>query len=1063
VRISEISVRRPVFATVISMLLIIFGLVSLERLAIREYPDIERPVVSITTTYNGAAASVIETKITQVIEDSIAGIEGIIKIESDSEDERSNIRIEFDVSRDLDAAANDVRDRVARVLGSLPPEADPPQVVKADANAESVMFMSFSSANMSALEVTDYAERNIIDRLATVPGVARVGLGGARRYAMRIWLDRQAMAARQLTVEDIENALRRENIELPAGRIESRTREFSLRTIVGLDSEEDFRNLVIKRGADGHLVRLGEVADVQLAAENERSSIHIDGRPSVGISVEAQSKSNTLEIARGVRAEVKRIQESLPEGSSLVVIVDDAVPIEAALKEVLIAVIFSFTFVLAVIYLFLGSLRVTMIPALTIPVSVIASFTVMYALGYSVNVLTLLGLVLAIGLVVDDAIVVLENVHRHTEMGEPPLVAAVRGSHEIGFAVIATTATLAAVFVPISFLPGDLGRLFREFGFSLAAAVVFSALVALTLTPMLCSKLPHHQQPGRFAGAVDRFFQRVAAIYERILRGMIVRPWRVLAGLGALIVAGVITFLSVPSEFTPTSDAGRFYITLQGPEGSTFEYMEEYSRRLEAIIKKEMEKGDIERVMMRIPGTGGGNFRTGDVNSARAVVILKDWHDRKRSATEIRQALLVETRKQLPGVRVGAGQPASLGRGGFRPPVEAVIGGPDYERLSEWSQKMLELAQGNPGLQNVDTSYKERKPQLRVSVDRNRAAELGVSLQTVGRTLETFLGSRIVTTFVDRGREYNVILQGREDIRETITDLTNIRVRSTRTDELIPLANVVKVEETSGAMQLSRFNRLRAIEISADLSPGYTMGEAIKWFQDTVERELPPEATLMWDGESGEYMRTGQQLYFTFLFAIAIVFLVLAAQFESFVHPLIIMVTVPLALLGAVFGIKLYGMTINIFSQIAVIMLIGIAAKNGVLIVEFANQLRDRGVEFGESIVRAAVTRLRPVLMTSLCTAFGAVPFLVATGAGAEQRRPIGIVVFYGTMVSVFLTLLAVPAVYSIFARKTRSPEYVSRLLDRLMGEGSAKASVVPTQAGTQRFDEEAGSRPSPG
>jgi multidrug efflux pump len=1036
-RLSELSVRRPVFATVVSLLLIIFGLVSLQRLSIREYPDIDRPVVSITTTYNGAAAPVIETKITQVIEDSIAGIEGIRKIESESQDERSQVRIEFDVSREVDGAANDVRDRVARVLGSLPEEADPPEVLKADASADPVMYLQFSSEVMSELEVTDYAERNLIDRLSTVPGVARVSLGGGRRYSMRIWLDRQALAARQLTVTDVEDALRRENVELPAGRLESRTREFSLRTVVGLETEQDFRELVIARGADGHLIRLSEVANVQRAAENDRSVTRYDGRTGLSMSVEAQAKANTLDIVRGVRAEIDRLQESLPKGSRLVVGVDNAVAIEAALREVLIAVAFAMVSVLAVIYAFLGSLRATLIPAVTIPVSIIASFTVMYAMGYSVNVLTLLGLVLAIGLVVDDAIVVLENVHRRAELGEPPMLAAVTGSREIGFAVIATTVTLAAVFIPISFLPGDLGRLFSEFGFTLAAAVLFSAVVALTLTPMLASKLPEAEQRNRFARAVDRFFRRLAEVYDRRLRSLIRRPWLVIGAVGALMVVGAVTFKSMPTEFTPTPDAGRAFINLEGPEGASFEYMEAYGRRLEAIIMKQKQQyGDIERVLLRVPGGGGGGpARTGDVNSARAVVILKDWHDRKRSAREV-VASIVNEAKKMPGVRVSGGQPGSLGRrGGSSGGLEAVIGGPDYQLLSQWSTKLMELARANPGLENLDTNYRERKPQLRVSVDRSRAAELGISLQTVGRTLETVLGSRIVTTYVDRGREYDVILQASDDARETITDLTNIRVRSTRGDVLVPLSNVVRVEETAGAVELPRFNRLRAVEIRAELAPGYTLGEAIEWFQETVARELPPEATLMWDGESEEYLRTGQQMYLTFFFALAIVFLVLAAQFESFVHPAIIMVTVPLALLGAVFGLKLYGATINIFSQIAVIMLIGIAAKNGVLIVEFANQLRDRGLEFTEAVVKAAETRLRPVLMTSLCTAFGALPLLFATGAGSEQRRPIGIVVFYGVIVSVFLTLFAVPAVYSIFARRTRSPQHVSRVLDKLLGK----------------------------
>jgi len=1035
-RISEVSVRRPVFATVLSMLLVIFGIVSLQRLSVREYPDIDRPTVSITTAYRGASAAIIETKITQIIEDSVAGIEGILKIESDSEDERSQVRIEFDINRDVDAAANDVRDRIARVLRGLPPEADPPQVVKADANADSVVTLAFSSDTMSMLDLTDYAERNIVDRMSTVPGVASVGIVGGRRYSMRVWIDRQALAARQLTVTDIEDALQRENVELPAGRLESRTREFSLRTLVGLETEQDFRNLVIERGADGHLVRLGEVSDVRLAAENERSYSRLNGEPGLMMQVQAQSKGNTLDIARGVRAEVERIKSSLPAGTTLNVSVDNALPIEAALREVLIAVAFALTSVLAVIYIFLGNLRATLIPAVTIPVSIIASLTVMYALGYSINVLTLLGLVLAIGLVVDDAIVVLENVHRRHELGEPTMLAAITGTREIGFAVIATTLTLISVFVPISFLPGDLGRLFREFGFTLAAAVAFSALIALTLTPMLASRLPEHEHRNRFAAAMDRFFKRLASFYERCLRVSVGRPWTVVGILAVLIGFGIMTFLTVPAEFTPQADNGRVFIGIEGPEGSSFEYIDRYARQLEAIALKAAEGGEVDRVLVRVPGQGGNDLRTGDVNTARAFLILADWDERERTAQEIMQPVLAEARK-LPGVRVSMGMPGGLGRGGLQSPVVAVIGGPDYESLAVWSDQMLQLAQANPGLANVQSNYKERKPQIRVAIDRNRAADLGISLESVGRTLETVLGSRIVTTYIERGREYNVILQGSDEIRETTTDLTNIRVRSNRSDELIPLSSIVQLEETSGTMQLARFDRLRAIKISADLANGYTMGEAVQWFEDAVGRELPAEATLAWDGQTREFTRTGQQLYFTFLLALAVVYLVLAAQFESFVHPLIIMVTVPLALLGAVFGLKLFGLSINIFSQIAVIMLIGIAAKNGVLIVEFANQLRDRGIEFIDATVQAAVTRLRPVLMTSLCTAFGSLPLMLATGAGSEQRRPIGIVVFFGMTVAVFLTLFAVPTVYALLARKTRSPQHVSRLVDRLMGGGA--------------------------
>ncbi|HEU4624583.1 MAG TPA: efflux RND transporter permease subunit [Steroidobacteraceae bacterium] len=1054
-RISEISIRRPVFATVISLLLVIFGLVALNRLSVREYPDIERPVVSINTNYRGAAAPVIENKVTQVIEDRIAGIEGIEKIQSRSVDERSVINVEFSSDRDVDGAANDIRDRVSRVLNNLPDEADPPEITKANSGADPVMFLNFSSDSMSILELTDYAERYIVDQLSTVPGVARVAVNGGRHYSMRIWIDRVALAGRRLAVSDIENALRSENVQLPAGRLESRSREFTLRTEVGLDTEEDFKNLVIGRGPDNQLVRLGEVAEVKLAAEDERSFIRADGRSGVGIAVEAQSKANLLDVAHGMRAAIERVRPSLPPGSQLVINVDNAVSIEAALKEVVIALALAFVSVLVVIYAFLGHLRATLIPAITIPVSIVASFTAMYALGYTINTLTLLALVLAIGLVVDDAIVVLENIFRRGEEGESPIVAAVKGSKEIGFAVIATTLTLAAVFVPISFLPGDIGRLFREFGFSLAASVLFSALIALTLTPMLASKASWGQmKSSKVAHAVDTFFRKLGALYERRLRSLIRRPWLIVAGVAALIALGGLTFHFLPSEFAPVADVGRTVVMMEAPEGASFEYTQAYADKLEAIVKQEQaEYGDIDRMMLRVPGTWDGGS---DVNSARIFVVLKDWHERKRSASEIGRSLMLKA-QSLPGVRVYNFSPGGLGRG-FGKPVIAGIGGPDYEQLSQWANTMLLLAQQNPGLTNVDSNYKERKPQIRVAVDRNRAADLGISLQTVGRTLETMLGSRIVTTYVDRGREYNVILQGPAAERATTTDLTNIQVRSDRTGELIPLSNVVTLQETAGAVSLNRFNRIRTIEISANLAPGYTMGEAVKWFQDTVREKLPPGASLAFNGESGEYLKSGGQLYTTFLFALAIVFLVLAAQFESFIHPTVIMVTVPLALLGAVFGLKLYGLSINIFSQIAVVMLIGIAAKNGVLIVEFANQLRDRGVEFTEAVVRAATIRLRPILMTSLCTAFGALPFLFATGAGAEQRKPIGVVVFYGTLVSVLLTLFVVPAVYSLIARRTKSPEYMSQLVDKLLGASSGGVSSggaagAPTSAVQRRAE----------
>ena len=887
------------------------------------------------------------------------------------------------------------------------------------------------ATRLNVLELTDYADRVLVERLGVLPGVARVRINGGRRYAMRVWIDRAALAARQLTVVDIENSLRRENVQLPAGRLESSQRELTLRTETGLNTEQDFRELVVGRGPDGYLVRLGEVADVRLAAENERSLSRSNGVPGISIGIEQISKANTLEVAREVRAELEVLQPELPPGTALEINIDRSTFIAESMKEVVVALFISMALVLVVIYLFLGNLRATLVPAVTIPVSIIAAFIVMAALGFSINILTLLGLVLAIGLVVDDSIVVLENIYRRMEGGEPPLLAAVEGSREIGFAVIATTLVLIAVFVPISFLQGNIGELFREFGFTIAAAVGFSSLVALTLTPMLCSRLlGAGAQHSRFSQVVDDFFRRLAARYEADLRRVMLRPWLVVGGTLAAVALATFLLRSLPSELTPAEDRGMISYSLTAPEGSTLEYMDAQARLAEDIVAREVETGDVVRGITRIPGGFGGAT---ELNQARGFMLLAPWGARDRSADEIAQSMRTQL-NQIPGVRssIGAVGGWSRGGGGGGAAVQVVLGGTDYADLAKWRDQLMARMQDNPGLANVQSNYEERKPQLRVAVDRDRAADLGVSLQTVGRTLETVLGSRIVTTFVDRDREYNVILQGRAEDRATPTDLDNLYVRSDRTGELIPLSNLVKLSELGGPMRLNRFDRLRSITVSAALVPGYTLGDALDFVEKVVKDDLPPSVRLSFDGQSREFKESGGQLYYMFLLAMIVVFLVLAAQFESFVHPFVIMTTVPLAVIGALVGLWMYGMSINVFSQIAAIMLIGLAAKNGILIVEFANQLRDRGVEFREAVVEAAAIRLRPVLMTSFCTAFGALPLLFATGAGAESRQAIGVVVFYGVMISVFLTLLVVPAVYAIVARSTKSPETVARMLEKL-------------------------------
>lgn len=1027
--ISDLSIRRPVFAAVISLLLVILGLAALFRLPVRQYPDIDSPVISIETSYRGASAEVVETKVTQIIEDVIAGIEGIDKLTSSSSDERSEIRVEFALNRDVDAAANDIRDRVARVLDQLPQEADPPEIAKADSTSEAVMFLNLSSDRHDGLQVTDYAERLLIDRLSTVPGVARVRVSGARRYAMRVWLDRESLAARSLTVADVENALRAENVELPAGRLESRSREFTLRTETGFIAEDDFRQLVVGRGAEGQIVRLGEVAEVRIGAENERSIARSNGVEAVSLAIEQLSKANSVAVSHAVQQEIAAISPDLPEGMSLVINYDRAAFIEASMVEVYKSLMVALALVLVVIYLFLGSFRVTLIPAVVVPISVIATFMVMAALGYTINILTLLGMVLAIGLVVDDAIVVLENIYRRIEMGQKPLLAALEGSREIGFAVIATTLVLVAVFVPLSFIEGDIGRLFREFGITLAAAVLFSSLVALTLTPMLCTKLLQGEAlRSGLSHRVDQLFTRLSGRYRRLLQRIIGRPAVSLIAVTVLTLLAAWMMAILPTEYAPAEDTGAFSIILRAPEGASFEYMDRYTREMEAILQDEIKEGQsVRRFLTRLPGSFGG----GEVNSARAIVLLEDWDLRAEGDKDVGARLRTKL-NELAGVRALVTSGSSLGIRSDGRPVAMVLGGPDYAQLQQWRDALMLKLETVPQLLNPDSDYQERKPQMNVAVDRNRAATLGVSLENVGRTLETMLGSRIVTTYIDRGREYNVVLMGKEADRASPDDLNNLYVRSELTRSLVPLANLVQITESAGPSALNRHDRMRSITISAELADGIRLGDGIAAMSAAAAATLPAAARISWDGESKEYLESGQSLYVTFGLALIIVFLVLAAQFESFINPLVILVTVPLAMTGALLGLWFYGSSINVFSQIGAILLIGLSAKNGVLIVEFANQLRDRGEKIKEAMLDAATVRLRPILMTSAATTFGALPLLLGTGAGAESRQPIGIVVVFGVAISAVFTLFIVPALYVLLARKTSSPQHVSRLIEQL-------------------------------
>ncbi|MBX3692302.1 efflux RND transporter permease subunit [Dokdonella sp.] len=1031
--LSDIAIKRPVFATVVSLLLVVLGILSFTRLTLRELPAIDPPIVSVDVTYPGASAAVVETRITQILEDALAGIEGVDIIDSRSQNGRASVSMEFSLTRDIEAAANDVRDAVSRVMDRMPEEADAPQVAKVESDADVIIWFNMRSDDMDALELTDYAERYIVDRLSAIDGVARVQTGGAQRYAMRIWLDREALAARNLTVSDVESALQRENVELPAGRIESDSRDFTLRVQRGYQTPEDFAAMTIAKGADGYLVRLGDVARVERAAQERRSYLRSNGQPNVGIGIVKTSTANSLDVARAAREEVERIRPSLPEGTVMFVAYDSTLFIESAVERVYATLIEAGLLVVFVIFLFLGSLRSALIPAVTVPVCLIAAFIALYAFGYTINLLTLLALVLCIGLVVDDAIVVLENIQRRTDLGEPPLVAAKRGTAQVAFAVIATTAVLVAVFLPVGFMEGNTGRLFRELSVTLAGAVALSAFVALTLTPMMSSKLvrPHAGRRG-FNAWVNR---RLDALTRRY-RGQIERAGRhrVLYGLamfGVLVAAGLISALlvwRVPSELAPTEDRGVFMINITGPEGAGFDYtvaqVQQVEQRFMGLIG---ESGPIERINTRVPGSWGSSE---EMHSGMATVFLKDWTKRDVSTVQVAESVR-KNLADLPGVRAQPSVRSGLVRS-FGQPVRFVLGGPDYAELVAWRDRMLERMEQNPGLTSVDSDYKETRPQLRVVIDHMRAADLGVSAQEIGRTLETMMGSRRVTTYVQDGEEYYVMMQAQRDDRAAPADLDNLYVRSQRSGELVPLANLVSLTELAEPGQLNRFNRLRAITLSAGLAPGYTLGEALTWMEQVAREELPGTAQIDYKGDSREFKKAGGAVIFTFVLALLVIYLVLAAQFESFIHPVVIMLTVPLAVFGALVGLWITGGTLNLFSQIGIVMLVGLAAKNGILIVEFANQLRDEGRSVAEAVAESASVRLRPILMTSVATIAGAVPLVVAGGPGSASRATIGVVIIFGVAFSTLLSLYVVPAFYALLAPYTRSPEALAHELEKL-------------------------------
>ena len=1071
--LSDLAVRRPVFAAVAAIVLCVIGAAAFFFLPVRELPDVDPPIVSVSTTYAGASAEVIESRITEPIEQQIAGIQGVEQINSTSRDGRSNVRIEFSLDRDIDAAANDVRDRVSRVVGRLPNQANPPEVAKADSDSQPIMVLFLRSPTLNRLELTDYADRYLIDRLTTVPGVAQVQIYGEQRYSMRIWLDPAALAARGLTVNDVETALTSQNVELPAGQLETGEKNYTVRVARNYAYADDFRQLPIgtrgsasttatagsgtaggglPSGATGaiqaqgvYVTRLGDVARVEEAPEEDRRLFRGNGLDQIGLAITRQAQSNDLAISDGVRDLVEEIRPSLPEGTELAVGSDNSVFTAHAIDEVWITIGIALVLVALVNFVFLGSLRAAFIPTVVAPICLLATFIVLAPLGFSLNLLTLLALVLAIGLVVDDAIVVTENIQRRIDHGEPPLVAAERGARQVFFAVVATTIVLLAVFAPLLFLPGYVGRLFVELAATIAAAVAFSAFLALTLSPMLASRILRPAAGGGWlARKVDRAMEALRNSYANSLEALLGKRAAV-AGVGGLILlvaaGGAFMFVNLPNELVPSEDRGRVTVRVQGPEGTGFDTTRRIMLGLEPILAEYKDGGEVDSYLVSAPGFGGGSF-----NSGNAVLTLVDWSERDRSADEIAQELNGKLRSQTDA-QVNASVPGAFQRGGGNSnSVQMVVTGAEYDDIYRWLQPVLARALENPGFSRPRIDYEPNSPRLLVDVDPEKAAALGVSSQSIGRTLETMFGSRRATTYLRGGQEYDVILQTERDNRRTVSDLEALYV-ATGGGQLVPLSAVVTTQTSGDTPDRRRLDRQRAITLSADLNPGMTIADATAFLTEVSGDQAQGVVNTQWGGAARDQQEAGGAVMAAFGLALLLVFLVLAAQFESWITPAVIMLTVPLAAAGGLFGLTMAGSSLNIYSQIGLIILIGVAAKNGILIVEFANQLRDQGRSVKAAIIEASSLRLRPIIMTSIATAFGALPLVLWQGAGAGSRQTIGVVIFAGAMFATLLTLFVVPVIYGALARFTRSPEYTARKIEEWEAQETTANDTVPAAA----------------
>ena len=1026
-QLPEISIRRPVFATVLSLLILLVGWVSFMRLNVREYPKIDNPVVTVETKYLGASSTVIESQVTKVLEDSLSGIEGVDVITSISRQEQSQITVNFVLSRDPDSAAADVRDKVSRVRQRLPQGIDEPVIAKVEADAFPVIWLSFSSESLGVLEISDLANRIAKPMMQTAPGASDVRIYGERKYSMRIWLDPDRLAAFKLTTQDVEDALRRSNLEVPAGRIESQLREFNVTASTDLQKPAEFRQIVIKQ-VNGMPVRIGDVARVEQGPLSERTATRLNGQEAITLGVIRNATANPLDLSAAVRAMIPRIKESMPPGIQIDVANDNSVFIDRSIKAVYQTIFEAVILVALVIFLFLRTLRASIIPLVTIPVSLIGTFALMALFGFTINSLTMLALVLAIGLVVDDAIVVLENIYRHIEDGVPPFQAAIRGAKEIGFAVVAMTLTLAAVFAPLAFTPGRTGRLFAEFALALAGSVIVSGFVALTLSPMMCSKLLKHvDKPGWFDRNMEKVLVGITNVYGRILHWTLStaevgqlkfsRRWLVVGVMLAAAVGTWTLFRSAKSELAPLEDRGVILTVINGPDGATMDYTTRYAQAIERMGSRYPEFDRLFTVV------GNPTVAQGNV-FYRAL----PWEERKRTTLEIAREItpMVST---LPGVTAFPITPPSLGQGFRERPLNFVIlTNESYQNLAGVVRAMQEEIAKNPGIVSVDTDLRLNKPEISLEVDRERAADMGVPVDAIARAVETMMGGRQVTRYKREGEQFDVLVQTKPSDRDTPDDIEKIFVRG-RNDAMIPLSALVKIREVVVPRELNHFSQRRSASITANIAPDYSLGEALAFMKEVSTKVLKPGYYTDLNGTSREFTKSSGSLAIVFVLALFFIFLVLAAQFESFIDPMVIMLSVPLSMVGALWALRLSGGTLNVFSQIGLITLVGLITKHGILIVEFTNQLRQEGMNMLEAVQEAATLRLRPILMTTGAMVLGAIPLALATGAGAESRQQIGWVIVGGMSLGTLLTIFVVPTMYTLFARKS-TPGAIKTVVD---------------------------------